>query len=101
MTHSRLILSACLLVIIVAIGADGYAHWRKPTTVASTSCPHVKACPYCRGWDAFQAGKSLSDNPFGWQVIPEDRTLPGIRWQAGWEAGQRNSIYPIATAVDE
>jgi hypothetical protein len=99
MPHSRLILTACLLVITVALGADAYAHWRKTSAVASTTCPHARACPYCRGWDAFHAGQLLSDNPYGLPVR-HDPTHPGFRWHAGWEAAERNSEFPIAALAD-
>jgi hypothetical protein len=98
MVHSRLIPCTCLLVVALALGVDAYPRWCKPAP--ASTCPHSKACPYCRGWDAFQAGKSLSDNPYA-PAVRKDSTHPGFRWQAGWEAGQRNSQYPIATAVDE
>ena len=98
MVRSRLILPGCLLVVAVALGADGYAHWPKPAAVASATCPHSKACPYCQGWDAFQAGQALSDNPYA-PATRKDPTHPGFRWHAGWEAAQRNSVYPIASAV--
>jgi len=95
MTSPRLILCACLLVVAVALGADGYVRWCKP---APTTCPHFKACLYCQGWDAFQAGVPLSDNPYA-PAIPHDPTHPALKWNAGWEAAQRNRVYPIATAV--
>jgi hypothetical protein len=98
MVHSRLILSACLLVVAVAVGADGYARWPKPAAVTSTTCPRSKACLFCQGWDAFQAGKLLSDNPYA-PAAPDDLTHPAFRWQAGWKAAQRNSRFPIAIAV--
>jgi hypothetical protein len=98
MPHTRLILSACLLVVAVALGADGYARWPKPGPVTPTTCPHSKACPYCQGWDAFQAGQSASDNPYA-PAVRNDPIHPGFRWQAGWDAAQRNSQFPIATAV--
>jgi hypothetical protein len=98
MAHSRLILCACLLAVALALGVDAYPRWRKPAP--ASNCPYTNACPYCRGWDAFQAGAPLSDNPYGPTTQP-DPTLPGFRWNAGWRAGKRNSQYPIATAVDE
>jgi hypothetical protein len=98
MVYSRLILCACLLVVALALGVDAYPRWCKPAP--ASTCPHANACPYCRGWDAFQAGVPLSDNPYG-AATRQDPTLPGFRWNAGWHAGKRNSQYPIATAVDE
>jgi hypothetical protein len=98
MVHPRLILCACLLVVALALGVDAYPRWRKP--VPASTCPHTKACAYCQGWEAFQAGKLPSDNPYA-PAVRTDPTHPGFRWKAGWEAGQRNTIFPIAAAEAE
>jgi hypothetical protein len=97
MTSPRLILCACLLVVALALGANAYSLWLKPAAMPKTpanpalTCPHALVCPFCRGWDAFTAGNSVSDNPFPAPSIPDDPTSPWTRWKSGWEAGQRNS----------
>jgi hypothetical protein len=101
MGRSRLILSAGLLAVALALGADSYARWRRPAAVPSTTCPHFQICPYCRGWDAFRAGESLSGNPFASPSNPDDPTSPWARWKGGWEAGQRNSQPLLSTAIAE
>jgi hypothetical protein len=94
MVRPRLILCACLLTVALALGANAYSQWRKPTAmpktaaIASMTCPHSWLCPYCQGWDAFTAGNSMSDNPY--PSVPDDPTSAWMRWQWGWAAGQRN-----------
>jgi hypothetical protein len=91
MVHPRLILCACLLAVALALGADGYSHWRKPAANPPVTCPHALVCPFCRGWNAYTVGQSESANPFPSPSIPDDPTSPWTRWNGGWEAGQRNS----------
>jgi hypothetical protein len=103
MVHSRLILCACLLVVALALGADSYSRWGKPAAIPasaaipSATCPHSNLCPYCRGWDAFEAGESVSDNPF--PGPSNDPTSAWIRWKWGWEAGHRKRVQVSNTAV--
>jgi hypothetical protein len=105
MTSPRLTLCACLLVVAVALGADSYARWVKPAKIPqpeanpSIACRHCDSCPYCQGWEAFEAGEGLSHNPFPAPLIPNDPTSPWMRWKWGWEAGQRDSLLPMITAV--
>jgi hypothetical protein len=51
-------------------------------------CPHAHSCPYCEGWDAFQAGKTDKDNPY--PDFDADHPLQlRRRWVVGWSDAYR------------
>jgi hypothetical protein len=90
---SRFVYRTAIAIILAAGFAFVAGRWTAPKPPAPVAvCPHVPSCAFCQGWDAFHAGRAITDNPH--PQPPEaanDRSQPRHQWATGWAAAQREA----------